>query len=499
MAANLAALNNYFQNTLVIQDQAVRDGLNEQGLTSFDDFVTLTEKDIVQICANVRRPGGVIPNPNAAVVGQPPTITNPGVLVGHAVKIRLKMLCYFVKHLVRVQRMPFVPGVATLARLVAVYKLKEIEEVADDDEEIKLPSPLTKIDDVRVTLEDIDDYLRRKFGDSGCPLAYVTRDTVALPVIDAGFGLPTFAEEMIARAPHIDISYQRDNVVVWNVIRHVTHGGPGWNWVSSFRPTRDGRAAYIALKTHYMGDSFVSRIRSSADSRLDNAYYDGKSRNFTFEQYCALLNNAFADLEATGEVVTESCKLRVFMTGLKDSRLDVAKSQIQATPALQVSFEAAVTFTATFLESHRLTANVPRGRDVSNVNRGRDGGRGGRGRGRGRGSGRDGRGGRGHGGKTGGRGNGSGRGSNAITDRYYTPEEWERLTAEERQTVRDKRSERDRRRGVDVVNRNVRARSDDDEASTAQVTIAAAPNQSAVSSRRGSANAGSNHVSFQHS
>ena len=188
------------------------------------------------------------------------------------------------------------------------------------------------------------------------------------------------------------------------------------------------------------------------------------------------------------------------MTGLKDSRLDVAKSQIQATPALQVSFEAAVTFTATFLESHRSTANVPRGRDVSNVNRGRDGGRGGRGRGRGRGSGRDGRGGRGRGGKTGGRGNAGGRGSNAITDRYYTPEEWEKLAAEERQTVRDKRSERDRRRGVDVVNRNVRARSDDDEASTAQVTIAAAPNQSAVSSRRGgSANAGSNHVSFQHS
>ena len=82
------------------------------------------------------------------------------------------------------------------------------------------------------------------------------------------------------------------------------------------------------------------------------------------------MNNAFADLESTGEVVTESRKLRVFMTGLKDSRLEVVKSQIQATPALQVSFEAAVTFTATFLESQRSTANVPRGRDISNVDRG---------------------------------------------------------------------------------------------------------------------------------
>ena len=33
-----------------------------------------------------------------------------------------------------------------------------------------------------------------------------------------------------------------------------------------------GRAAYMALKTHYLGDSFVSRIRSAADSRLDTAF-----------------------------------------------------------------------------------------------------------------------------------------------------------------------------------------------------------------------------------
>jgi hypothetical protein len=142
---------------------------------------------------------------------------------------------------------------------------------------------------------------------------------------------------MIARAPNIGISYQCDNATVWNVIRHITHGGPAWNWVSSFRTTRDGRAAYIALKTHYLRDSFVSRIRSAADSRLDNAFYDGKSRNFTFEHYCALLNNAFADLEATGKLVTESRKLRVFLSGLKDSRLDTTKAQILAMPTLQAS------------------------------------------------------------------------------------------------------------------------------------------------------------------
>ena len=91
------------------------------------------------------------------------------------------------KHLARIQRMPFVAGVATLARLTDVYELKDSEKEAEDNA-IKLPIQLTKIDDVRVTLEDLDDYLLRKLGDSDCPLTYVTRETVAaLPAVDVGF------------------------------------------------------------------------------------------------------------------------------------------------------------------------------------------------------------------------------------------------------------------------------------------------------------------------
>jgi hypothetical protein len=97
-------------------------GLFEQGLTSFLDFKTLTEKDITQICANVCCPGVLILSPMlpgccrgrdvAAAAADhpllPPQIRNPGTLVGHVVEVRLKMLCYFVKHLVCVQRLTLV-------------------------------------------------------------------------------------------------------------------------------------------------------------------------------------------------------------------------------------------------------------------------------------------------------------------------------------------------------------------------------------------------------
>ena len=113
---------------------------------------------------------------------------------------------------------------------------------------------------------------------------------------------------------------------------------------------------------------------------------------------------------------------------------------------------------AQFADTHRsFTTDT---RSVSDTHSGGRGGRHANGRGRGgRGAGRgSGRGGRGSGGRFSGRGSGQ----RNLTDRYYTPEEWSALSNEERQTVRDKRSERDRRRGVDVVNsRNTRQRTDE--------------------------------------
>jgi hypothetical protein len=41
MAANCAQLNNYFDNVLGITDAATVAALNNQGLASFEDFLTL--------------------------------------------------------------------------------------------------------------------------------------------------------------------------------------------------------------------------------------------------------------------------------------------------------------------------------------------------------------------------------------------------------------------------------------------------------------------------
>jgi hypothetical protein len=311
MAADRAMLNNYLDGTLGITDGATIAALNVQGLDSFTDFLTLTEDDITDICSNVRKPGGTIPNPAYdpanPVAGITATIPNPGTQLGHVYEKRIKMLRYYLFHLERIQR-TITPATATVNRLTNCYRLKETE---DDEEEVTLPTKLVCIEKVREILEDMDNYLIQKKGITGLPLAYVVRDTVALPIIDPGYGLPSTVEQMIARGPHVGTNYEEDNNMVWQMIRHVTHGGPGWSWVQAYQRTCDGRQAYLSIKTHYLGESYSSRIRAQADSTIETAYYDGKSRSFTFERYCEVLKSAFTDIEVTGEEISETRKVRV--------------------------------------------------------------------------------------------------------------------------------------------------------------------------------------------
>ena len=139
-----------------------------------------------------------------------------------------------------------VPGDMTLQRLNAVYLHFKNEK---EQPEVELPGKIIKIDDVRTNIEDLDSYLHNAFGETYLPLAYLVRDQVELPP-DQGFGMPSFHEEMVIRGDHRGTAFQRDNVTLWNVICHMTHGGFAWSWVSMYERARNGREAYIALKTH---------------------------------------------------------------------------------------------------------------------------------------------------------------------------------------------------------------------------------------------------------
>ena len=82
---------------------------------------------------------------------------------------------------------------------------------------------------------------------------------------------------------------------------------------------------------------------------METAFYDGRSRNFTYEKYCEILVQAFNDIEETGEEVTEERKMRTFLKGLNDPRCESAKNTIRLTTSLRNSVANAMDMVAEVL------------------------------------------------------------------------------------------------------------------------------------------------------
>jgi hypothetical protein len=104
------------------------------------------------------------------------------------------------------------------------------------------------------------------------------------------------------------------------------------------------------------------------------------------------------------------------LSGIKDPTANAAKQAILATPNLRSNFNNAVTHLATSLQLNLALQDI---KNIGATNTGRGGRGGGRG---GRGCQNNGRGGR-------------GRGSRNISLGSYTPEQWKKLSADDRKKV----------------------------------------------------------------
>ena len=149
--AIVPAFRNYVRNTLTFSQAAV-EALALQGVTDFEHLDHLTKPDMDQICKNIKKPGG----------------DGHGVLLGQLQEKRLKMLLYFKKFLIKIQR-PFTVQIATVPNLIRTYALYEREKT-HEEAEITEPKKFTKDGEVRVVFESIDHYLSKKLGTAKVPL-----------------------------------------------------------------------------------------------------------------------------------------------------------------------------------------------------------------------------------------------------------------------------------------------------------------------------------------
>ena len=372
---------------LHIPDEVITNLTEEQGVSSIAILVTMDEPFLKEIVSNMRKPGGEAAG---------------GFAVTAIAERTLLQARLYVFHLNRIQR-PFDRDTATLVRIQDLWNARQRSNKAAIDEttplkDMDLPDKFLKVEDARLFLEKLDTALENLTGLNGAPLLYVVRKEVELPEDtwegkDPGYGEPTFEAELIRRTTHDNAEYRVDNKIVFKILQHLTQGGPGWNWVSKFLRSKNGRGAYLALQANYFGSDYVAKVVSDADQTVSTIYYDGKARNFTWDKFTERLNQAFTDLQDNGETLTERKKIRTLLTAVRDPALATAVELVDSQPENYSTFEKAKSYI-----KRRINANasrIPHTRTVAAANSGRGGGRGGRGGRGGPGRGRGGRGGRG--------------------------------------------------------------------------------------------------------
>jgi hypothetical protein len=450
MAANIL---NYMQQTLGMPFDVAQALVDEGGFQDFQDLVTFKDdriQDIIKVCRKLPDPaavvvgaggggggasrgggggrGGAGRGAGAAAVAAPAGAGGDRRLrVSDLASVRMRQLAYYCWHMHRIDR-PFVEAEATLERLNDLWEWRN-EELEDAKREVKEPEPMVKEGTTRKTLDELDNYLQTQRGQNGTPLAYLTRQNVE-PVAaeDRGYGQPSITDDLIARARHTGYAYTKDNKFLWGVISRMTRGGFAWTWVKDQQRDQDGRQAYMQLRLRYLGPSNRSLIKAEADKVVATTYYDGKARNFTLEDYCVKLKQAFIDLEECGEPASESKKVRAFIAGLHAPEMAVAKGYILGTDRLLEDLDAAMNYARTWYHQERSVKS--QNRNISSMESG--------GRGRGRG-GRGGKGGRGGGGRGNGSSNSKSKRKEKAKTAYVPLDKWNELSQEERQAIRDAR------------------------------------------------------------
>jgi hypothetical protein len=224
------------------------------------------------------------------------------------------------------------------------------------------------------------------------------------------------------------------NEKLWDILFSIFSGHSSYGHIKLFRTKQDGFAAYNALRIHHLGKSSVNNLAADIEAQFAALTYTGEGRRWNFKQYVSRhvdLHARAKELERFGYAgIDEASRVRRLMAGIKTSKLDSVKGSIFTQgEKVQNNFEAVVSAYTNFIAqdaSFRTSQGNSQIAAVAGTNETDSGG--------------------------GNRQNKRPQGQISqvnVTDRYYTREEYAKLSKEEKAALHNLRKGRKRHRGND--------------------------------------------------
>jgi hypothetical protein len=88
---------------------------------------------------------------------------------------------------------------------------------------------------------------------------------------------------------------------------------------------------------------------NKAEGDLENKFYSGERRIFSFERFAEIHQQAHTDLDKFGEPLTEAAKVRKFLKRITALSLELAIAAVCATTMLKNDFEAMGNYLSEFI------------------------------------------------------------------------------------------------------------------------------------------------------
>ena len=284
----------------------------------------------------------------------------------------LAMLVYYLRHRERTSRV--VPTLTSvyLSDIETLDHHRVVEEDWAKTHKDPDPTPVT-LDSLSAAkaFNQMRQILTNMRGVSKAPLAYVIRRRILPP--DPGYtmmpphNLPyghadspytSHEDEMIQRAPILaenrpewhnlhnlesledtgarHLTFNADNRTVFHVLFSYWGKNPAWSNVKGFTRKTDGRAAYRTLYNYFFGTNSVQTQTKSVLASLDSFRYEECRKNFTFETYVLKhieQHNLHNELVEHGaDPISESMKIHYFQTGILNKDFDSVKNALLASP-----------------------------------------------------------------------------------------------------------------------------------------------------------------------
>jgi hypothetical protein len=231
-------------------------------------------------------------------------------------------------------------------------------------------------------------------------------------------GYSDHTDEMIARAPHLDAAglklptYVADRQKCWELICDICREEDCWSFIKPAQSTRDGRKAYWCLYDHYLGPNNVDNMASWAERKLRETHYQGEKKRWNFEKYVRTHVDQHSILSGLTEHgyagIDEGSKVRLFVDGIRTNALDSVKTQIMATATLRSDFLGCVSLYKDFI------SQLPSSQSPSELNVS----------------------------ATGTTNDRKAKSGGAVEDKYYTKEEYKKLSDDAKDQLRQKRISR---------------------------------------------------------